>query len=85
VLVFVVFAPPTLLSWQTTVPRTKVETLKPRFLTLARYGLDAELKNKRDAALDPRLEQEAREWVAAVGGTPIGADLAASLNDGVLL
>lgn len=49
------------------------------------YGIDAELKNKRDASLDPKLETEAREWIAAVGGTPIGPDLAASLNDGVLL
>lgn len=49
------------------------------------YGIDAELKNKRDASLDPKLEAEAREWIGAVGGTPIGPDLAASLNDGVLL
>ncbi len=49
------------------------------------YGLDAELKAKRDAGADPKLEAEAREWIETVGGMPIGPDFGAGLRDGIIL
>ncbi len=57
------------------------------FLTsqLCSYGLDAELKAKRDAGADPKLEAEAREWIETVGGMPIGPDFGAGLRDGIIL
>lgn len=50
-----------------------------------KYGLDADLQRRRDAQYDPALEQEAREWLAAVIGKPVEGPFAEALQSGVVL
>ena len=38
-------------------------------------GLDADLKAKRDANYDPKLEAEAKQWVESVTGEHLGSSL----------
>eukprot|EP00276_Gloeochaete_wittrockiana_P014320 CAMPEP_0184351482 /NCGR_PEP_ID=MMETSP1089-20130417/43652_1 /TAXON_ID=38269 ORGANISM="Gloeochaete wittrockiana, Strain SAG46.84" /NCGR_SAMPLE_ID=MMETSP1089 /ASSEMBLY_ACC=CAM_ASM_000445 /LENGTH=193 /DNA_ID=CAMNT_0026684839 /DNA_START=70 /DNA_END=651 /DNA_ORIENTATION=- len=48
------------------------------------YGLDAELAQKQASKFDPRLEQEAKEWILAVTGTAIN-DMHEDLKSGIVL
>jgi hypothetical protein len=48
-------------------------------------GLDAELKEKREASYDKRLEQQAQRWIEAVIGEKFPADFHTSLKDGIIL
>jgi len=48
------------------------------------YGLDAELEDKRKAQYDPKLEQEAKDYIKAKTGTTIG-DFHDGLKDGIVL
>lgn len=56
-----------------------------RQVYLLSYGLSAELEAKRKANYNPELEQQARQWLQAVVGEPIGPDFQAALKDGVYL
>jgi hypothetical protein len=47
--------------------------------------LDAELKEKREASYDKRLEQQAQRWIEAVTGERFPADFHSSLKDGIIL
>ena len=49
------------------------------------YGMDKELAEKQAAKWDPKLEAEARQWIEAVTGMEIGADLHEGLKSGVIL
>jgi hypothetical protein len=50
------------------------------------YGLDRELAEKAAAKYDPKLEQEAREWIGAVTGEPLGeGSIHEVLKSGVVL
>lgn len=50
------------------------------------YGLDAELKAKRDAKYDPELERKVTAWIESISGKPKGAQsFAAWLKDGKVL
>lgn len=55
------------------------------FFFFHRYGLSAELEAKRKAGYPVELENQARQWLEAVVGEPIGADFQAGLKDGVFL
>eukprot|EP01119_Soliformovum_irregulare_P013730 TRINITY_DN3684_c0_g1_i1.p2 TRINITY_DN3684_c0_g1~~TRINITY_DN3684_c0_g1_i1.p2 ORF type:complete len:130 (-),score=44.36 TRINITY_DN3684_c0_g1_i1:99-488(-) len=48
------------------------------------YGLDAELKAKRDASYDPQLENEAKTFISANSGVQIN-DFHEDLKSGVAL
>ena len=49
------------------------------------YGMDKELAEKQAAKWDPKLEAEARQWIEAVTGMEIGADLHEGLKSGEIL
>jgi hypothetical protein len=49
------------------------------------YGLDADLKAKRDSSYDPNLEKQAREFVESMTGEKIGPNFHEGLKNGVLL
>eukprot|EP01102_Stenamoeba_stenopodia_P008013 TRINITY_DN2270_c0_g1_i1.p1 TRINITY_DN2270_c0_g1~~TRINITY_DN2270_c0_g1_i1.p1 ORF type:complete len:143 (+),score=45.37 TRINITY_DN2270_c0_g1_i1:107-535(+) len=49
------------------------------------YGLDADLQERLKEKYDPALESAVREWIQAVLGEPLGADLHESLKSGVIL
>jgi hypothetical protein len=46
--------------------------------------MDLELKKKQEAAYNPQLEAQAKNWIQAVTGETI-TDLHQSLKDGVIL
>jgi len=48
------------------------------------YGMDAELKAKRDASYDPKLENDAKNFIESTTGTSI-SDLQEDLKSGVVL
>lgn len=47
--------------------------------------MDAELKAKRDAQYDPRLEAEARKWIESVTGESLQGSFHEALKNGVVL
>jgi hypothetical protein len=49
------------------------------------YGIDAEIKKKLQAKLDPVRMREAQAWIEAVTGSQFPADFQESLKSGVLL
>jgi len=49
------------------------------------YGLDAELKAKRDASYDPKLESEAKSWITSQTGENVSGDFQQALKSGVIL
>jgi hypothetical protein len=49
------------------------------------YGLDAQLKEKREASYDKKLEEQAQRWIEAVTGEKFPADFQTSLKDGIIL
>lgn len=50
------------------------------------YGMTAELQAKKDAKHDPKMEQEARDWIEAVTGEKItGASFQEGIKNGVIL
>eukprot|EP00027_Filamoeba_sp_ATCC50430_P004432 CAMPEP_0168551500 /NCGR_PEP_ID=MMETSP0413-20121227/6206_1 /TAXON_ID=136452 /ORGANISM="Filamoeba nolandi, Strain NC-AS-23-1" /LENGTH=129 /DNA_ID=CAMNT_0008582031 /DNA_START=83 /DNA_END=472 /DNA_ORIENTATION=- len=49
------------------------------------YGLDAELKAKRDAQYDPKLEAQARAWVESMTGEKLSGSFHEALKNGVVL
>ncbi len=49
------------------------------------YGIDKDLRAKREAKYDPELERQAREWITAVTSIPLQGTLHEALMDGTVL
>jgi len=49
------------------------------------YGLDAELKSRRDQSFDPKLEREALQWISSVTGEHLSGSIYESLKSGIVL